>query len=313
MPTPPTCFPLTFASAPNSLLSLHTHPFALRVVTAENQNIASLLKKPAADAKTSPHMPMRPVTPEEKKHDLFDMAYDKAEALLLRTKRKDTEVSTRSKILAVLKRKLINQLKVPTSANPQFHLYREIDLLHPQAAKSIFWDFKRHGPTRKGKNIYLNWECDDNQTIGNWFRLEEMRENGIRQAMMRNKGQVLVMVRPPMLVEHQDNPEAEGIKMTAGLMTLNCRGIPRFAPPPPAETDTPEDQTEREAAAARDEECAWALVKEYAMRGEHMDRHWYRALDQKYPGEEFLHFIQEWSDEEEEEEEAAASGEEEEV
>ena len=81
---------------------MHTHPFALRVVTAENQNIASLLKKPAADAKTSPHMLMRPVTPEEKKHDLFNMAYDKAEALLLRTKRKDTEVSTRSKILAVL-------------------------------------------------------------------------------------------------------------------------------------------------------------------------------------------------------------------
>ena len=53
------------------------------------------------------------------------------------------------------------------------------------------------------------------------------------------------------------------------------------------------------------------MVKEYAMWGEHMDRHWYRALDQKYPGEEFLHFIQEWSDEEEEEEEAAASGEEE--
>ena len=75
MPTPRTCLPLTSASAPNSLLSLHTHPFALRVVTAENQNIASLLKKPAADAETSPHMPMRPVTPEEKKHDLFDMVY----------------------------------------------------------------------------------------------------------------------------------------------------------------------------------------------------------------------------------------------
>ena len=247
---------------------------------------------------TSPHLEMRVKTPEEQKHAFFNLSYDKAEALLLRTKRKDTELSTRSKILSVLKRKLVNQLRVPTSSNPSFHIYREVDLLHAQAAKSVFWDFKRTGPTKKGKNVYYNWESDDNETIGKWFKLEERRENGIGQAMMRNKGQVLVMARPPFLVEHQENEEAEGIKMTAGLLTLNCRGVARFAPPPPSDQDSPEDQQEREAAAHRDEEYAWSLVKSFALRGEVMDPHWYRALDRKFPGEHFLNWLQEWSDEE---------------
>ena len=258
----------------------------------------TVLNKPLIDTGTSPHLDVRPSTPLDKKHAILNLSLEKAEALLQRTRRKDTELSTRSKIIAVLKKKLINQLKVPTSANPSFHLYREVDLLHTQAAKSVFWDFTRTGPTKKGKNLYYNWECDSNETIGQWFKLEERRENGIGQAMMRNKGQVLVMARPPLLVEHQENEETEGVKLTAGLMTLNCRGVARFAPPPPPEENTADDQAAREAAAARDEEYAWGLAKAYALRGEVMDRHWYRVLHQKFPDVGFLTWLMESSDEE---------------
>ena len=70
---------------------------------------------------TSPHQLVRPYhTPEEQKHKYFNMRADRAEALLNLVRRRqkdDIEQPTRNKVMAVLKRKLINQLRVPTRAN----------------------------------------------------------------------------------------------------------------------------------------------------------------------------------------------------
>ena len=249
------------------------------------------------DAASSPHAEVRPkYTPEEQKHRFFNMRNDQVESLLYRVRRPkndDIDHATRPKTIAVLKRKLINQLRIPTRSNPSFHLYREVDLMTPNAAKAIFWDLKRSGPHLRGKSLYYNWETDDPKVIKQWFSLQDRRKNGIGQAMMRSHGQVLVMARPPFLAEHQSNEEAEGLKVTCGVMTLNCRGVPRFAPPPDPEEDSPNAAEERKKRADEDTAWAWELVKELAERGScDLDRHWYYALSERF-GATWLSYLTE--------------------
>ena len=81
--------------------------------------------------------------------------------------------------------------------------------MHIQAAKSIFFDLNRTGPTVKGKSVYYNWETDSNATMKAWFALHERRPKGVGQAILRSHGQILVMARAPLLVEHQSNEEAD--------------------------------------------------------------------------------------------------------
>ena len=249
-----------------------------------------------AEMSTSPHQLVRPYhTPEEQKHKYFNMRADRAEALLNLVRRRqkdDIEQPTRNKVMAVLKRKLINQLRVPTRANASFHLYREVDLVTCQAAKSVFFDLKRTGPFLRGNSSYYNFETDDHAVMRQWFSLQLPRTNGIGHAMMRSHGQVLVMARPPFLIEHQSNEEeAEGLKLTAGIMTLNCRGTPRYAPPPPPEEDSAALRLERKAAADRDLEVAWSLVMELAEKGScKLDPHWYLTLGQKF-GRTWLSYL----------------------
>ena len=240
-----------------------------------------------AEAACSPMERVKPYwTPEAEKHALYNMRADRAEAMLnlvRRNRKDDITLSTRVKAIAVIKRKLINQLRVPTRANSHYHLFRELDLVHVQAAKSIFFDMKKIGPTLRGSSVYYNFETDDHQVMKRWFALEERRPNGIGHAMMRCHGQVLVMARPPFLIEHQSNDEAEGLKMTAGMMTLNSRGVPRFAPPPAAEFDTEEAAQERQRKADADVQVAWSLVAELATRGGcALDRHWYLSLAERF-------------------------------
>ena len=279
----------------------------LPLADSEDQVIARMNVRTTSESTTSPHLPMRPFTPEEQKHEFYDMDAGKANWLLHRANRDGMQHSSRARAISVIKRKLRNQLLTPTSGNPSFHLFREIDLLSVTACKSIFWDFeKKHGPTRRYGTIYTNWEATNNSTLKSWFRLDEKRELGCGQAMLRNKGQVLVMARLPCLVEHQESEECDGIKITCGLMTLNCKGVPRFAPPPPEHEDSPEDQEERMAAAARDEAFAWTLAKEMADRGCNMDKHWYHQLARRY-GKEYLHYMTDSEEEESEVEEKADS------
>ena len=192
--------------------------------------------KETHDQGCSPHAQVRPkYTPEEEKHKFFNMREDRAEAMLRmvrRPKNDDIQHSTRPKTLAVIKRKLMNQLRVSTRSNPSFHLFREIELLTVQAAKSIFFDLARKGPFVRGRSVYYNWETDSNEEMKKWFSLHERRPAGVGHGILRSHGQVLVMARPPMLVEHQSNEEAEGIKITCGVMTLSSHGVARFAPPP---------------------------------------------------------------------------------
>ena len=219
-------------------------------------------------------------------HPDYMMRPERAEKLLNLVRRKkpgEMELSNRLKLMAVLKRKLLNQLRVPTSSNPSFHMYREVDLMTAQAAKSVFFDLRRSGPYLRGKSIYWNFETDCNLTMRRWFSLEERRVTAVGHAVMRSHGQVLVMARPPMLVEHQTHDEAEGIRLTAGMMTLNCRGIPRLAPPPLPENDSEEEAKRRQEAADKDLEVAWGLVKELAERGScKLDRHWFFSLADRY-------------------------------
>ena len=214
------------------------------------------------------------------------MRMEKAERLLnlvRRVKPTDMTLSIRPKLMAVIKRKLMNQLRVPTRGNPSFHLYRDVDLMTAQAAKSVFFDLKKKGPFLRGKSIYYNFETDSNQVMKSWFALEERRDTGMGHALLRSHGSVLVMARPPMLVEHQCHDEAEGIKISCGVMTLNCRGVPRFAPPPAPELDTPAAAKERQLAAERDLNMAWRLVQLLAERGTcTLDRHWYYALAERF-------------------------------
>ena len=225
-------------------------------------------------------------TPEHLKHEDYNMRAERAEKLLnlvRRVKPSDLRLSTRTKTMAVLQRKLLNQLRVPTSANPSFHLYREVDLLTAQAAKSVFFDLKKKGPFLRGKIVYYNFETDSNSVMKEWFALEKRRENGVGQAMLRNHGQVLVMARPPFLVEHMTHDEAEGLKMTCGLMTLNCRGVPRFAPPPPPDEDTPQLAKQRAELADQDLAFAWGLIQQLAQRGEcELDRNWFFCLRERF-------------------------------
>lgn len=227
-------------------------------------------------------------------HPDYMMRPERAEKLLNLVRRKkwdDLTLSRRPKLLAVLKRKLLNQLRVPTASNPTFHLYREVDLMTAQAAKSVFFDLKKSGPFLRGKSVYLNFETDSNEVLRKWFALENMRNNGFGQGMMRSHGSVLVMARPPLLVEHQQHDEAEGIKMTSGMMTLSCTGVPRFAPPPPPEEDTPEAAQLRVEMADRDLEEAWLLVREIAHRETcPLDRRWYFSLAEKF-GREYLSYL----------------------
>ena len=236
------------------------------------------------DSATSPIQ-----TPEHWMHADYWMRAEKAEKMLELVKRVKPDfqkLQTRPKLMAVLKRKLINNLRVPTASNPSFHLYREVDLMTAQQARSVFFDLVKKGPFLRGKSIYYNFEADMPDTMTKWFCLEERRENGIGQAMMRSHGSVLVMARPPFLIEHQTHDEAEGIKMTAGIMTLNCRGVPRFAQPPSPENDSPEAARERQKLADRDLSVAWSLVKRLAERGTcHLDRHWFLTMAEKFGAE----------------------------
>ena len=243
------------------------------------------------EAGTSPHQKVKPEhTPDEEKHKWFNMRADKAEALLDMCYKSDVELSKRTKIVAVLKRKLAASLLVPTSNNASFHIFKEVELVTAQATRAIFFDLTRTGPTKRGSSVYYNFETDSCNLMRKWFSLEERRENGLGMAMLRNKGQVLVMARPPFLVEHMSNEEAECVKMTAGLMTLNCRGIPRFAPPPPANQDSEEDQKERQRAADAHLTYAWFLIKEMAERGCQLDRHWYYSLASRF-GRTWLSYL----------------------
>ena len=243
--------------------------------------------KETHDQGCSPHAQVRPkYTPEEEKHKFFNMREDRAEAMLRmvrRPKNDDIQHSTRPKTLAVVKRKLMNQLRVPTRSNPSFHLFREIELMTVQAAKSIFFDLTRKGPFVRGRSVYYNWETDSNEEMKKLFSLHERRPAGVGHGILRSHGQVLVMARPPMLVEHQSHEEAEGIKITCGVMTLSSHGVARFAPPPDPDSDTPEAAKERAARAAVDTAQAWELMKELAERGTStMDRHWFYSLAQRF-------------------------------
>ena len=270
----------------------------------EDKNVAkrkSISQPPtppqAEDRACSPHAQVRPkYTPEAEKHSYFNMREDRAEALLRlvrRPRNDDIQMSTRPKTLAVLKKRLMNQLRVPTRSNPSFHLYREVELMHIQAAKSIFFDLKRTGPTVRGKSVYYNWETDSNATMKAWFALHERRPKGVGQAILRSHGQILVMARAPLLVEHQSNEEAEGIRLTCGVMTLHCSGVARFAPPPDQEVDTPEALKVRQERAEEDTLFAWGLIKELAERGTtDMDRHWYYSLSERF-GKTWLSYLTE--------------------
>ena len=249
------------------------------------------------DRACSPHAQVRPkYTPEADKHAYFNMRADRAESLLMlvrRPRNDDLQKSTRPKTLAVLKRKLMTQLRVPTRSNPSFHLYREVDILPGQAAKSIFFDIPRTGPVLRGNSVYYNWETDNHELMAKWFALHERRKNGIHHAMMRSHGMLLVMARPPLLVEHQSNEEADGIKLTCGVMTLHCRGVPRFAPPPPPDLDNPQEAALRQQRADKDLAVAWELVKELAERETcHLDRHWYYSLAERF-GRTWLSYLTE--------------------
>ena len=147
----------------------------------------------------------------------------------------------------------------------------------------MFFDFKRTGPIRRGNLIYYNWECDSLEEMRNWFRLEEKRDRGLGMAMLRQKLQVLVMARPPLLIEHCEGPETELLKVTCGLMTLNCKAVVRFARAPAESTSA--DDTARLAAATRDEDYAWSLIKEMVERGVKMDTMWYVTLGHLAVGE----------------------------
>ena len=236
-------------------------------------------------------------TPEQAFHPDYNMSAFRAQKLLelcRRSKATDPErlkLSTRPKMLAVIKRKLINQLRVPTASNPSYHLYRELDLLTAQAARSAFFDLKQIGPFLRGKSVYHNYETDSCEMMKKWFALEERRGNGMGQAMMRSHGQVLVMARPPFLIEHQTHDEAEGIRMTAGILTLNCRGVARFAPPPAPEMDTPEQAAKRQQLADKDLDFAWSLVKLLAERETcRLDHHWYEELAERF-GRRWLSYL----------------------
>ena len=76
---------------------------------------------------TSPMMAVRPKTTDEEKHKWFNMRADKAAALLDLCYKSDTVLSTRQKIVAVIKRKLANSLLIPTSANASFHGAMQIE------------------------------------------------------------------------------------------------------------------------------------------------------------------------------------------
>ena len=94
------------------------------------------------DAGTSPHQEVKPArTPEALRHKWFDMDVKKAEFLLDLSHRSDLpdqSFSDRGKLLAIIKRKLINQLLVPTSgAKASYHLWREIEPIKRNAAKSV--------------------------------------------------------------------------------------------------------------------------------------------------------------------------------
>ena len=249
------------------------------------------------DRACSPHAEVKPkTTPEEDKHRFFNLRADRVESLLMRVRRPrndDIQMSTRTKTLSVVKRKLMNQLRVPTRSNPSFHLYREIELMHPNAAKSIFWDLQRSGPFLRGNSVYYNWETDDNETMRQWFALHERRAAGIGHGILRSHGQVFVMARPPFLAEHQSNEEAEGVRITCGIMTLNSRGGVRFAPPPDPEMDTPEAAKERRERAEVDTKMAWTLVKSLAERGScDLCRNWYYSLAERF-GSEWLSYLTE--------------------
>ena len=243
-----------------------------------------------ADSAVSPHQQVRPkYTPEEEKHKLYNMKADRAEAMLnlvRRARKDDLEYSTRGRAIAVVKRKLMNQIRIPTRSRPTFHLYRELDLMTCQAAKSIFFDLKRTGPTRRGKAVYYNFETDSLEVMRAWFKLEERRPTGMGNSLMRGDGSVLVMARPPMLeVEHQSHDEAEGIKITCEIMTLNSRGVPRFAMSIEEEEieEELEERRDRLALAKRDTEFAFKLVCDLAELGScKLDPNWYRTLAKKF-------------------------------
>ena len=145
---------------------------------------------------TYPHQAVRLPTPDEERHKWYNMRADKAEALLDLCYKSDVTFSSRLKIMSIIKRKLLNALVVPTSGNATFHIYKEVDVITCQAARAIFFALKRIGPVKRHQTVSYHFESESNDLMKSWFGLEERRENGIGQAMLRNKGQVSASSRP---------------------------------------------------------------------------------------------------------------------
>ena len=143
------------------------------------------------------------------------------------------------KVKRVIMAKIASVVKVATGSGdrqgPKYHSI-EIDLVTSCAARAIFWDLPRTGPTKRGKKTCFNWEvkADKMHLLARLLSFEDHRvssRKGWDNGIMRKGGSVMVAVIPNFLVEHQyDTDDCEKLLISFYTAEMNTRGVISWPP-----------------------------------------------------------------------------------
>ena len=140
------------------------------------------------------------------------------------------EAPLKSRIRKVVLREIIQKVQVPhgpgNTTGSQRHVVT-VDLINEFAAKSLLYDLRREGPTKRGTRRCFNWMAGpaDMPRLHKFLSLEDHRlgkGKALDSGMLRKNGYVLVMVIPPFLAESEDDG---GIVPWDSVHMENCHQI----------------------------------------------------------------------------------------
>ena len=144
----------------------------------------------------------------------------------------------REKIMTHFRARVASKVKVATGSGEKegskFHCV-EIDLINTFAARSLFWDLPRTGPTKRGRVKSYNWEVKASE-IHLLAKLLSFEENpttfgkGWDNGIIRRRGDIMVAVIPPVLVEHKETRETETLVFSFYTAEMNNRGVISWPP-----------------------------------------------------------------------------------
>ena len=158
------------------------------------------------------------------------------------TARLDEEMPTRSRMLSIMRRKILSKCQVAKGSGEttgsQWHLV-EMDAMSERMALYLMEGLPREGPRMHGQRRTYNWTADASSAsmltkLNELLSLESVEgfeSKALDSTVARMGGQAMVRVIPPFMGEYQDDSSGVmKLTITFYTMTLNKMGVITWPP-----------------------------------------------------------------------------------